>query len=71
MSEIQMALQSNSKSEKSTKKKRGKTALAPDEQSYMRVSFENSEDLLSLAHCILFDKTLSVNGRRLYIMLHK
>jgi len=72
MNEIQLALQSsNAKADSKTKKKKGKTALAPDEQSYMRISFDNSEDLLSVAHCILFDKTLSVNGRRLYIMLHK
>jgi len=45
MNEIQLALQSsNAKADSKTKKKKGKTALAPDEQSYMRISFDNSED---------------------------
>lgn len=71
MSEIQLALQGNVRNERTLKKKKGKAASAPDEQSFMRVSFDNSEDLLSMAHCILFEKTLSVNNRRLYMMLHK
>ena len=52
-SEIQLALQGNSKVDTKAKKKKGKTALAPDEQSYMRISFENSEDCKFLVNLIV------------------
>lgn len=61
--------------------------LAADEQSYMKVNFADNEDckfnfvyyfwhltlylVLQVAHCILFEKTLSVNGKRLFMMIHK
>jgi hypothetical protein len=47
VSEIQLALQGNVRNERTLKKKKGKAASAPDEQSYMRVSFDNSEDCMS------------------------
>jgi len=38
--------------------------------AYFCVIFENKEDLNALAHDILFEKTVKVNGKKLHLMLH-
>jgi len=39
-------------------------------KQYVLVTFESKEDLVILAHCILFEKNLKLANRKLHMMLH-
>lgn len=39
-------------------------------KQFFLVRFESKEDLLTLAHCILFEKNLKINNRKIHMMLH-
>jgi hypothetical protein len=40
------------------------------DHQFFLVRFENKEDLIKMAHNILFDKTIKINDRTLHMMLH-
>lgn len=53
------------------RRKRNDVDLASDESAYMLLTFETRDDMNQVVHRILFEKTLKVNGRRLYMVHHR